>query len=91
MKYVPKSKLDLSNNKSIKLHNNNKFNIETTLRLKKPLFFLSKGINENDQLTFKSKYMIKIIQIMDKYLKTRNNYIQYTKNEIEDYYKNLKS
>ncbi len=35
--------------------------------------------------------MVKIIQIMDKYLKTRNNYIQYTKNEIEDYYKNLKS
>ena len=95
MKYVPKSKLDLSNNKSIKLHNNNKFNIETTLRLKKPLFFLSKGINENDQLAFKSKYMIKIIQIMDKYLKTRNNYIEYIsedrKNEIEDYYNNLKN
>ena len=95
LKYVPKSKLDLSNNKSIKLHNNNKFNIETTLRLKKPLFFLSKGINENDQLAFKSKYMIKIIQIMDKYLKTRNNYIEYIsedrKNEIEDYYNNLKN
>ncbi len=95
LKYVPKSKLDLSNNKSIKLNNNSKFNIETTLRLKKPLFFLSKGINENDQLAFKSKYMIKIIQIMDKYLKTRNNYIEYIsedrKNEIEDYYNNLKN
>ena len=95
LKYVPKSKLSFSKIKSIPLKNNNKVNIETTLGLKKPLFFLSKGINEYDQLSFKSKYMITIIQIMDKYLKTRNNYIEYIskdrKNEIDDYYNQLKS
>ena len=95
LKYVPKSKLSFSKIKSIPLKNNNKVNIETTLGLKKPLFFLSKGINEYDQLSFKSKYMVTIIQIMDKYLKTRNNYIEYIskdrKNEIDDYYNQLKS
>ena len=95
LKYVPKSKLDLSKIKSIPVRYNNKFNIETTLGIKKPLFFLAKGINENEQLSFKSEYMIKIIQLMDKYLKTRNNYIEYISkdrnNEIEEYYNDLKN
>ena len=95
LKYVPKSKLDLSKIKSIPVRYNNKFNIETTLGIKKPLFFLAKGINENEQLSFKSEYMIKIIQLMDKYLKTRNNYIEYISkdrnNEIEGCYNDLKN
>ena len=60
MKYVTKSKLDLSKIKSIKLKNNSKFNIETTLRLKKSLFFNPKELMKI-QLLFKLKYMVKII------------------------------
>lgn len=93
LKYLPKKKLDFPKKESAPLIFN-ETNKKISLSLTKSLFLIEKGINEKEQIKFKAEYMVKIIKNMDKYLKTKNNYIEYLSDEkkgfVEDYYSSLK-
>ena len=94
LKYVPKKNLNFPKIDSIpKLFNKPKkfFSLE----INRSISLFEKGISENDHLKFKSETMFKLINIMDNYIKTKNNYSEYLseirKDDIINFYNSLKN
>ncbi len=93
LKYLPKSKMGFQKMKSIPLVFQ-KQTKDIVLKLSKSLFLFEKGINESDKMKFKNENKVKIIKIMDKYLKLKNNYTELLSDDkkylVNDLYNSLK-
>lgn len=93
LKYLPKKIFNVPKKNNVPLiFIKEKKNL--SLSLTKSLLLIERGVYEKEKHKFKSEYMVKIIKNMDKYLKTKNNYIEYLSDEkkslVEKYYSSLK-